>query len=370
MKSTTTGADPNRVFRMRVPAICWLALLLSACATTAPPVPLLDERSLPRYVAPSSTNPPRVALVLSGGSARGFAHLGVLRVLEREGLRPDLVVGTSVGAIAGGLYASGMSVDAIEALAEQLDWFTVFDIDPVRSLLGGLGLGLAKGQRLEVFLRASMRAPMQSFPTRFAAVATDLNSGETVVLNHGDAALAMRASSAIPGVLEPVHIAGRLLGDGQIVSPLPVAAARQLGASVVIAVDVVYPPQHSTLTNPVSVLFQTVLISSYRHLLTERPQADLVLSPSIEVTGQLGLSDRSWLINTGIAAAEAALPQLRAAFGARPTGRLELSHGQTLLGSGHDAVICAEGRTFGGGPSCKDTTYRSTESMGAQVLPH
>ena len=92
------------------------------------------------------------------------------------------------------------------------------------------------------------------------------------------------------------------------------SVARQLGARVVIAVDVVYPPQHSTLTNPVSVLFQSVLISSYRHLLTERPQADLVLSPVIEIRGQLGLGDRDWLIQTGVAAAEAALPQLRAAF--------------------------------------------------------
>ena len=292
----------------------WLALLLGACATGAPPVPPLGERDLPRYVAPSSTNPPRVALVLSGGSARGFAHLGVLRVLEREGLRPDLVVGTSAGAIAGGLYASGMPVDAIDALAQRLDWFTLFDLDPVRSLLEGLGLGLAKGKRMEAFLRESLRAPMQSFPTRFAAVATDLNSGETVVLNHGDAALAMLASLAVPGMFEPVNVGGRLLGDGQIVSPLPVAVARQLGARVVIAVDVVYPPQHSTLTNPVSVLFQSVLISSYRHLLTERPQADLVLSPVIEIRGQLGLGDRDWLIQKGVAAAEAALPQLRAAF--------------------------------------------------------
>ena len=315
--STMTGPGASRFFPWRVLALWWLTLLLGACATPAPLVQPLDERDLPRYVAPAPTNTPRVALVLSGGSARGFAHLGVLRVLEREGLRPDLVVGTSAGALAGGLYASGMPVDAIEALAERIGWFTVFDIDPVRSLLGGLGLGLAKGKRMEAFLRESLIVPMQSFPTRFAAVATDLNSGETVVLNHGDAALALRASSAVPGMLEPVNVGGRLLGDGQIVSPLPVAVARQLGAQRVIAVDVVYPPQHSTLTNPVSVLFQTVLISSHRHLHNERPLADLVLLPVIETRGQLGLSDRDWLIKAGIAAAEAALPQLRAAFATR-----------------------------------------------------
>ena len=114
---------------------------------------------------------------------------------------------------------------------------------------------------------------------------------------------------------------GYLHADGQIVSPLPVATARRLGAQVVVAVDVVYPPRHSVLTSPVSVLFQAVLISSYRQLLTERLEADLVLSPVIVTSGQLGLADREWLIKAGAAAAEAALPQLRAAFGARQTQR-------------------------------------------------
>ena len=298
-----------------------LAGSMSGCATLAPPAPVMAPGDSPRFEAPSTANPPRVALVLSGGSARGFAHLGVLRVLEREGLRPDLVVGTSAGAIIGALYASGMPVAAIEALAARLEWSTVFDIDPLRSLLRGLGLGLAKGERLEAFLRESLRAPMQSFPMRFAAVATDLNSGATVVLNHGDAARALRASAAVPGMLEPVNIGGRLLGDGQIVSPLPVAAARELGAQVVIAIDVVYPPQHSSMSNPVSVLFQTMLISSYRHLLTERAKSDVVIAPVIEITGQLGLSDREWLIQAGETAAQAALPQLKAAFGAQGAAR-------------------------------------------------
>ena len=240
--------------------------------------------------------------------------MGVLRVLEREGLRPDLVVGTSAGAIAGALYASGMSIDKIEALAAQLEWFTVFDVNPWRSLREGMGLGLVKGKRLESFLREALRSPIQAFPMGFAAVATDLNSGETVVLNHGDAALALRASSSVPGLLEPVLVGGRLLGDGQIVSPMPVAVARQLGARVVVAIDVVYPPQNSTLTGPWSVLSQTLLIASYRQLLIERTQADLVLSPTMATEGQWGLADRAQLIQAGVIAAEAALPQLRVAF--------------------------------------------------------
>ena len=298
-----------------------LSGLLSGCAT-APPAPAMAPEDTPRFEAPSTADVPRVALVLSGGSARGFAHLGVLRVLEREGLRPDLVVGTSAGAIIGALYASGMPVAAIEEQAARLGWFTVFDIDPLRSLLRGLGLGLAKGERLEAFLRDALRAPMQSFPIRFAAIATDMNNGATVLLNHGDAARALRASAAIPGMLEPVTIGGRLLGDGQIVSPLPVAAARELGARVVIGVDVVYPPQHSSMSNPVSVLFQTMLISSYRLLLNERALADVMIAPVIETTGQLGLRDREWLIKAGETAAQTALPQLKAAFGVQGAAQI------------------------------------------------
>lgn len=291
--------------------------LLAACASTifsssqAPgDVPPVDT---PRFEVRAQT-PPRVALVLSGGAARAFAHLGVLRVLEREGLRPDLVVGSSAGAMVGAYYAAGRPVAEIETIAARLNLPTLIDIDPIKIVLGGFGLGFAKGQRLEIFLRDTVDVPLQSLRIPFAAVATDLNSGESVLLNHGDTPRALRASSAVPGLYEPVRVGERLLGDGQIASPMPVGAARLLGAHVVVAVDVVYPPQNASLTSPVSVLFQTMTISTYRHLLREREQADLVITPEIPATADLALSDREWLIAAGEAAAEKALPALRAAF--------------------------------------------------------
>ena len=268
----------------------------------------------PRFEAQAGIAPPRVALVLSGGAARAFAHLGVLRVLEREGLRPDLIVGSSAGAMVGAYYAAGKTVSEIEALAARLNLPTLIDIDPVKTVLGGFGLGIAKGERLEAFLRESIGVPLQNLPTRFVAVATDLNSGEPVLLNHGDTPRALRASSSMPGLYEPVIVAERVLGDGQIVSPLPVGAARQLGARFVIGVDVVYPPHNASLTSLTSVLFQTLTISTYRHLLREREQADLVIVPVIAPTTDLALSDREWLIAAGEAAAEKLLPALRAAF--------------------------------------------------------
>lgn len=299
----------------RVLVVVGALALLGACATrdSASDPAALDA---PRYESFSAAAPPRVALVLSGGAARAFAHLGVLRVLEREGLRPDLVVGSSAGAIVGAYYASGMPVAKIEEAAARLDLSTLIDTNALGVLFGG-GLGYAKGDRLEAFLRASIDRPLQSLPLRFAAVATDLRSGELVLLTHGDTARALRASSSMPALYEPVRAAGRLLGDGQITSPLPVDAARQLGAKQVIAVDVAYPPHLSSLTGPLSVLFQSLVIATYRHLLLERARADLVVMPEIPNTGDLVLSDRTWLIAAGEAAAEKMLPALRAAFAVR-----------------------------------------------------
>ena len=313
------AAPPGAARRLAALALTASAvILLAGCAATifsaGESTSAGRDIDAPRFEAPTQAAPPRVALVLSGGAARAFAHLGVLRVLEREGLRADLVVGSSAGAIVGAYYASGRPLSEIQALAARLDWPTLIDIDPLKTLLGGMGLGLAKGERLEAFLRESLDVPLQSMRTPFVAVATDLNTGEPVLLNHGDTPRALRASSAVPGLYEPVRSGERVLGDGQITSPLPVAAARTLGARVVVAVDVVYPPQHASLTNPMSVLFQAVTISTYRHLLREREQADLVISPVIPATGNLALSDREWLIATGEAAAEAMLPALRTAF--------------------------------------------------------
>jgi NTE family protein len=310
---------PGAARRLVVGAAVAAALtMLAGCATTifssstapddAPPI------DPPRFEAQARGALPRVALVLSGGAVRAFAHLGVLRVLEREGLRPDLIVGSSAGAMVGAYYALGMPVAEIEVFAARLNLPTLIDIDPVKALLGAFGLGLAKGERLEAFLREALNVPLQTMPTPFVAVATDLNTGEPVLLNHGDTPRALRASSAVPGLYEPVRMRERVLGDGQITSPLPVAAARTLGAQVVIAVDVVYPPRNASLTNPMSVLFQTVTISTYRHLLREREQADLVITPIIPPTSDLALSDREWLIPAGEAAAEKMLPALRAAF--------------------------------------------------------
>ena len=298
-------------------ALASLALpWLGGCATTyfdrAPPAANVLED--PGFVAPPKGTQRACALVLSGGAARGFAHIGVLRVLEREGLRPDLVVGSSAGAIVGALWASGMTATEIERSSDSLDWSVLFDFDPVRAILGGIGLGLVRGDRLEKFLRQYISKPIESFPVAFAAVATDMENAETVALNRGDAAKAVRASCAVPALYEPVRARGRLLADGQISSPLPVPSARLLGAVNVLAVDTIFPPQHAQMSNPMSMLFQSLIVSGWRHLLTERAQANLVIAPEIRTSAQLGLGSRERLVKAGELAAQKDLELLRKLF--------------------------------------------------------
>ncbi|MCF8168783.1 MAG: patatin-like phospholipase family protein [Rhodoferax sp.] len=289
---------------------------LTGCMTTRfvtrpSPVTLLQEPGFDGLATHVQRN---CALVLSGGAARGFAHLGVLRVLERENLRPDLVVGSSAGAIVGALWASGLRVADIEAAADQLDWSVLLDFDPMRAVLGGLGLGLMEGDRLEQFLRRYLVQAIEDFGIPFAAVATDMENAEIVAINSGDAARAVRASCAVPGLYQPVRIRGRLLADGQIASPLPVGTARQFGARNVLAVDVIFPPQHAQMTNPVSMLFQSLIVSGWRHLVAERKLADVVVSPDIRTAAQLGLSSRSWVSEAGEKAAIENLPAIRQLF--------------------------------------------------------
>jgi NTE family protein len=317
----TTGASlPEQVNRTRRGLAALgagaAATTLAGCAALVrdgPADPRL-EFDAPAFAPPPSHATRAVALVLSGGSARGFAHLGMLRVLEREGLRPDLIVGTSAGSIVGAMAASGMKVSQMEALAEQLDWSVVFDFQPIQALLSGFGLGPVPGHRLERFLRSHLRQPIERFAVPFAAVAADMHNGDIVPLTHGDAARAIRASCAVPGVFAPVRAGDRLLGDGQIVSPLPVSTARALGARRVLALDVVYPPHHSEITSPLSMLFQSLVISGWRQLLAERLQADLVITPEIRSSRQLGLSSRGWLIEAGERAASARIADIRRLF--------------------------------------------------------
>ncbi|MBL8381248.1 MAG: patatin-like phospholipase family protein [Burkholderiales bacterium] len=287
----------------------------AGCASLASRKPEVRDppRALPLAHVPGGS---RLALVLSGGSARGFAHIGVIAALEGAGIRPDLVVGTSAGSLVGALYASGMDAAALERVSREADGALVGDADWWR-LLRLKSLGLFTGHALHAFVARHVGArPIEGMPIPFAAVATDMYSGAAAAFTHGDTGRAVHASCAIPGVFEPVEIGARLYGDGGLSSPLPARIARALGARVVVAVDVVYPPADSAAPrNPLDLLFQTFLIQTWRLKEAELAAADIIVRPDIPVTGrQYGFKDRLMLIAAGEAAGRAVVGAVRAAL--------------------------------------------------------
>lgn len=256
----------------------------------------------------SRSAPPRVALVLGGGGCRGYGHIGVIRALENNGLRPDLIVGSSSGSLVGALFAAGMNADQIERYGERMspnmlrDW-----IYPKLGVFGGDAI------RRFISQRAGTRA-IESLPMRFAAIATDLRSGEMVILDRGDLGLAVQASSSVPGLLEPVRIGARVLVDGNLSSAVPVGAARRLGAKRVIAVDVTFPPEQADLGDPFDALYQGFSILTHRLAIEERKRADVAIEPKLPEHHDMRPATLKMLVEAGERAALEALPAMRALF--------------------------------------------------------
>ena len=250
----------------------------------------------------------RTALVLGGGGCRGYGHVGVLRVLEANSLRPDLIVGSSVGSLVGALYAAGRSSRDLEKFGRQLSQ------NSLRAWVFPR-LGMFGGSRIARFVREHSRVrSIESLPIRFAAVATDLQTGKLVVLHRGDLGRAVQASSSAPGLLEPVRIMDKLLVEGNLAAPVPVDAARTLGARRVVAVDVTFPPEQADLGDPFDALYQGFSILTRKLALEERGRADLLIEPRLPRHHEMSQQTVSALVNAGERAALEALPQLRVLF--------------------------------------------------------
>ncbi len=244
---------------------------LSGCA-------VLGEKPAP----PTASAPIKIGLALGGGAARGFAHIGVIKALEAQGIVPDIIVGTSAGAVVGALYASGLSGFDLQKVALDIDEAQIGDWSlPDR--------GVFKGEALQNFVnRAVSNRPLEKLPRSFAVVATDLKSGETALFRSGNTGMAVRASSAVPGVFQPVNINGRDYVDGGLVSPIPVRAARSLGANFVIAVDISANPRDARTSSTFDVLLQTFAIMGQSIGRYEKTEADIVIRP---VTAELPATD-------------------------------------------------------------------------------
>ncbi len=280
-----------------------LAGLLTACQTTLPPGP-----------STGSGLRPKIALVLGGGAARGFAHIGVIRTLEQEKIPIDLIVGTSVGSLIGALYAGEGNSFELEWTAFSLEKENIFDYGLMSAFTS---MGIAKGEKLEEFVRSKVKQEnIEELRIPFAAVATDLNRGTRVVLDRGSVAKAVRASSAIPGVFNPVSHQGLLLVDGGVVDNLPVAVARERGAELVIAVDISENVTNFNITNILDVMLQTITIMGAENVKYKRKEADVLIEPSVGDVGMLDFTQKKRCMQAGIDAAQKMMPELRAKIAA------------------------------------------------------
>ena len=277
-----------------------LTLLLAACGgdNTRPDAP----------AAPVvRTEPVKIGVALGGGAAKGFAHIGVIKMLEANGFEPVVISGTSAGSVVGALYASGMDAFAMQEKAVALDQASIRDV----RLFSG---GLIQGQKLQDYVNEQVGGRnLQQLRKPLAVVATQLETGERTVFTRGNVGQAVRASSSIPGVFEPVAIAGKTYVDGGVVSPVPVDAARQLGAEVVIAVDISSKASGQRPGGLLGTVNQSIAIMGQRLGEQELARADVVIRPQVLDIGAADFAQRGRAIVEGEKAAQAAMPQIRAA---------------------------------------------------------
>lgn len=259
--------------------------------------------------------------MLGGGAGRGFAHIGVIRVLEQEKIPIDLIVGTSVGSLIGALYADHANSLELEWAAFLLDRGDIFDY----SLLSA-SMGPVVGHKLEAFVARNVGATtIEQLKIPFAAVATDLNRGTRVVLDRGPVARAVRASCAIPGVFQPVSHQGRLLVDGGVVDNMPIGVARAKGADIVIAVDISESVTNFNITNVFDVTLQSVAIMFKANVERLKNDADVLIAPAVEGVGIADFSQKKYLMQAGIDATQRALPDIRQAIENWNTGPTQRS---------------------------------------------
>lgn len=283
----------------------WAVAGLAACGGTAPTQPVAGNNTAAVAATTSTTPPIRIGIALGGGAAKGFAHIGVIKMLEANGYAPAVVSGTSAGSVVGALYASGMNAFEMQEKAVALDEAKIRDLQ----LSSG---GLVLGQKLEDYVNEQVRRkPLEQMAKPFVAVATRLEDGERTVFARGNTGQAVRASSSVPGVFQPVTIGKYHFVDGGIVSPVPVDAARQLGADIVIAVDISNKARGQTPGNMLGALNQSIAIMGQKLGQAELARADVIIRPQVLDIGAADFTQRANAILEGEKAALAVMPQIR-----------------------------------------------------------
>ena len=248
----------------------------------------------------------KIALVLSGGSARGLAHLGVLKVLKREGFKFDLVVGSSIGALIAATYCLDIPLEHLEAIALKTTAADLIDITISR-------MGLTEGNKLEnVIKKAVDGKTFEDVRIPLAITAVDIETGEDMYFTSGDMVKLIKASCSLPGIFKPVEYNGKLLADGGLRHHLPIAIAEKMGADFIVGVDVGFCVNKGKINNMLGIIMQAVQIMGEELSLHQSSKADIIIAPSLgDKVDQLSFNKASFIIKKGEEAAEEALPLLK-----------------------------------------------------------
>ena len=286
-------------------------VVFAGCQTTSHLSPVVEDAQVQAIVQPfaeikQQQKRPVVALVLGSGGARGYAHIGVLEVLEQQGIRPDFIVGTSAGSIVGSIYASGKSAAEMREIALKLK------ANDVRELNVSLK-GFLDGKKVEDYVNEQVHnMPLQKMKIPMYVVATELKDGTKTVFNHGNTGQAVRASASIPSMFVPTKIRNIEYVDGGLVSPVPVEVARDLGADIVIAVDILAQPIHTETTNVWGLFNQNINIMQGRLAEEELKDADIVIQPDLREKAHIfDVKGREMTMQAGVDAAKEKLANIQ-----------------------------------------------------------
>jgi NTE family protein len=290
------------------------AALLAGCGGT-PTQPAAPIAAAPVPAPAPVPRKVKVGLALGGGAARGFAHIGVIKALEAQGIVPDIVVGTSAGSVVGAMYASGYNGFALQKMALEMDEAAISDWAlPFFSK----SPGVLKGEALQAYVNKAVHGqPIEKLKIPFGAVATDLKTGQPILFRRGNTGMAVRASSAVPSVFQPVSIGGRTYVDGGLVAPVPVRFAREMGAEFIIAVNISSATEAQATASSVDVLMQTFTIMGQRLNQHELKDADIVITPALGTMGSADFNGRNLAVLAGEQAAASVMQQLKAKLKAR-----------------------------------------------------
>ena len=290
-----------KINRLLVCAVVVFGVLVAGCKSVEPASPGVQAVVEPRHI--------KIGLALGGGAARGFAHIGVIKALESQGIEVDVIAGTSAGSLVGALYAAGNSGFALQRLALTMDEATISDWTLP---FFGKSTGVLKGDALQNYVNAKVaQVPLEKLKKTFGAVATDLVTGQSILFQRGNTGIAVRASCAVPGVFQPVKIGERTYVDGGLVAPVPVNYVRSMGAQFVIAVNISAPPQSDAAASSIGVLMQTFSIMGQTINKHELQTADIVIRP--ELAGMKGndFAGRNLAILAGEQAAMQMMPEIK-----------------------------------------------------------